>query len=129
MRCRDLEFQVYDWVFLKVSPMKDIMRFGRKGKMSPKYVGSYKFIRKVGQVAYEVELPPEFAAIHSIFHMSMLHKCLGDPTKVIPIEHIKLSKELSFKEVSLAILDRQVRKLRNKDIPSVNVLWRSKNIE
>ena len=129
VRRRDLEFQVNDWVFLKVSPMKGVMRFGRKGKLSPRYVGPYKVIRRVGRVTYEVELPQELAAVHPVFHVSMLRKCLGDPTQAIPIEGIELSEELSFEEVPVAILDRQVKKLRNKDIASVKVLWRSQNIE
>ena len=105
------------------------MRFGRKGKLSPRYVGPYKVIRRVGQVAYEVELPPELAAVHPVFNVSMLRKCLGYPEHVIPIEGIELSEELSFEEVPVAILDRHIKKLRYEYIESVMVLWRSQNIE
>ena len=66
MQHRDLDFQVDDWVFLKVSPMKGIMRFGKKGKLSPCYIGPYRILRRIGQLAYELELPPEFAATASI---------------------------------------------------------------
>ncbi|WMV41239.1 hypothetical protein MTR67_034624 [Solanum verrucosum] len=128
-RRSDIEFQVDDWVFLEVSPMKGVMRFGRKGKLIPRYIGPYKVIRRVGQVSYKVDLPRELAAVHSIFHVSMLHKCLGDPTQVIPIYGMEFSKHLSYKEILVEILDRHVRKLRTKDIASVKVLWRSQNIE
>ena len=81
-RRRDLEFQVDDWVFLKVSPMKGVIRFGKKGKLSPRYIGPYKIVRKVGQVAYELDLPSELESVHPVFHVSMLRKCVGDPTKL-----------------------------------------------
>ncbi|WMV29673.1 hypothetical protein MTR67_023058 [Solanum verrucosum] len=109
--------------------MKGVMRFKRNGKLSPRYTGPYKVIRRVGQVTYEVDLPRELAALHPVFHVSMLHKCLVDPTQVIPIEGMKLSEHLSYAEVLVAILDRKVRKLRTKDVASVKVLWRRKNIE
>ncbi|XP_070041564.1 uncharacterized protein, partial [Nicotiana tomentosiformis] len=96
VRRRDLEFEVGDWVFLKISPMKGVMRFGKKGKLSPRYIGP---------------------------------KCIGDPSRVIPIKDVQVTKDLSYDEVPVAILDRQVRKLRTKDVASVKVLWRNKNIE
>ncbi|XP_070056791.1 uncharacterized protein, partial [Nicotiana tomentosiformis] len=96
VRRRDLEFEVGDWVFLKISPMKGVMRFGKKGKLSPRYIGP---------------------------------KCIGDPSRVVPIKDVQVTKDLSYDEVPVAILDRQVRKLRTKDVASVKVLWRNKNIE
>ncbi|WMV55110.1 hypothetical protein MTR67_048495 [Solanum verrucosum] len=126
---RDIEFQVDDWVFLKVSFMKGVMRFGRKGKLSPRYIGLYKVIRRVGQVAYEVDLPRELAVVHPVFHVLMLCKCMGDPTHVIPIEGMEFSEHLSYEEVLVAILDQHVRKLRKKDGALVKVLWRSQNTE
>ncbi|XP_049369904.1 transposon Tf2-1 polyprotein [Solanum verrucosum] len=125
----NLEFEVEDWVFLKVSPMKGIMRFVKKGKLSPKYVGPYKIIQKIGMVVYELDLPSELEAVHPVFHVSMLRKCIGDPSRIIPIENICIAEDLSYAEVPIMILDRQVRKLRNKDVPSVKVLWRNNNVE
>ncbi|XP_049410636.1 uncharacterized protein LOC125873831 [Solanum stenotomum] len=122
VRHRDIEFQVDDWVFLKVSPMKGVMRFGRKGKLCPRCIRPYKVIRRVVQVAYKVDLPRELAAVHPVFHVSMLRKCLGDPTQVIAIEGMEFSEHLSYEEVPVEILDRQVRKLRTKDVALVKVL-------
>jgi len=129
VRRRDLEFEVGDWVFLKISPMKGVMRFGKKGKLSPRYIGPYKILRRIGQVAYELELPSELEFVHPVFHVSMLRKCIGDPSRVVPIKDVQVTKDLSYDEVPVAILDRQVRKLRTKDVASVKVLWRNKNIE
>ncbi|XP_070029065.1 uncharacterized protein [Nicotiana sylvestris] len=109
VRRRDLEFDVEDWVFLKVSPMKGVKRFGKKGKLSPRYVGPYKIIRRIGRVAYELDLPSELEAVHPVFHVSMLRKCIGDPSCITPIVDIHISEYLSYAEVPIAILDRQVQ--------------------
>ncbi|XP_049366670.1 uncharacterized protein LOC125831555 [Solanum verrucosum] len=129
VRRQNLEFDVEDWVFLKVSPMKGIMRFRKKGKLSPRYVGSYKIIQKIGMVAYELDLPSELEAVHLVFHISMLRKCIGDPSCIMPIEKICIAEDLPYAEVLIAILDRQVRKLRTKDVAFAKVLWRSNNVE
>jgi len=73
-------FQVDDWVFLKVSPMKGVMRFRKKRMLSPRYVGPYRISKRIGKVAYELEL----AAVHLVFHISLLKKCVGDPASVVP---------------------------------------------
>lgn len=129
VRRRDLEFEVGDWVFLRISPMKGIMRFGKKGKLSPRYIGPYKILRRIGQVAYELELPSELEFVNPVFHVSMLRKCIGDPSRVVPIKDVQVTEDLSYEEVPVEILDRQVRKLRTKDVASVKVLWRNKNME
>ncbi|XP_070025986.1 uncharacterized protein [Nicotiana sylvestris] len=126
IRRRKLEFQVDDWVFLRVSP---IMRFGKKGKLSPRYVGPYRVTQRIGQVAYRLELPPEMSLVHPVFHVSMLKKVVGDPSTIVPIEAIEFNEELSYEEIPVAILDRQVRKLRNKEVSSVKVLWKSQQVE
>nr|XP_016495444.1 PREDICTED: uncharacterized protein LOC107814523 [Nicotiana tabacum] len=129
VRRRDLEFDVENCIFLEVTPMKGVMRFGKKGKLSPRYVGPYKIIRRIGRVAYKLDLPSELGAIHPVFHVSMLQKCIGDPSRIMPIEDIHIAEDLSYAEVPVAILDRQVRKLRTKEVASVKVLWRNNNIE
>ncbi|KAF3668716.1 putative LRR receptor-like serine/threonine-protein kinase MRH1-like [Capsicum annuum] len=129
VRRRDLEFKVGDWVFLKVSPMKGVIRFRKKGKLSPHYIGPYQIMRRIGGVAYNLELPASLGSVHSVFHISMLKKYIGDHSLVFPIEEIKVTDSLSYEEEPVQILDRQVIRLRNKEIASVKVLWRNQKIE
>ena len=83
---RPLEFDVGDQVYLKISPMNGVMRFGRKGKLSFRYVGPYEILQHVGEVAFELALPTDLASLHPVFHVSMLKKVLGDPTSILPVE-------------------------------------------
>ncbi|WMV06986.1 hypothetical protein MTR67_000371 [Solanum verrucosum] len=130
VRRRALEFQVGDWVYLKVSPMKGVVRFGKKGKLSPRYVGPYKVMRRIGKVAYELELPSEMDLVHPVFHASMLRKCVGDPNAIVPLDVVGVVEDnLTYEEVPVQILDRQVKRLRNKDVASVKVLWRNQQVE
>ncbi|WMV14549.1 hypothetical protein MTR67_007934 [Solanum verrucosum] len=105
--------------------MKGVMSFGKKGKISPRYIGPYRISKRIGNVAYELELPQELAAVHSIFHVSMLKKCMRDPSLIIPTEDIGIKDSLSYVEIHVQILDCQVRKLRTKEVASVKVLWRN----
>ncbi|XP_049378064.1 uncharacterized protein LOC125842801 [Solanum stenotomum] len=125
----NLELEVEDWVFLKVSPMKGIMRFGKKVKLNPRYVGSYKIIRKFGMVAYELDFLSELEAVLPIFPVFMMRKCIRDPSCITPTENICIAEDLSYAEVPIAILNWQERKLRNKDVASGKVLWRNNNVE
>ena len=113
----ELEFQVDDWLFLKISPMKGVMIFGKKRKLNTRYVGPYKIMKRVGKVAYELELLAELATKHSVFHISLLKKCVGDPASIVPLERV------------VFILDRQDRRLRNTEVTSVKVLWRNQSAE
>ncbi|WMV57927.1 hypothetical protein MTR67_051312 [Solanum verrucosum] len=97
MRRRELEFQVDDWIFLKVSPMKGVMRFGKKGKLSPRYVGPYRILKRI--------------------------------VSIVPLESVAVKDSLSYEDVPVEILNRQVRRLRNKEVASVKVLWRSQSAE
>ena len=109
--------------------MKGVMRFGRKGKLSPRYVGPYEILQRVGEVAYELALPAELASVHPVFHVSMLKKCLGDPASILPVEGLGVGEDLSYEEIPVEILDRQVKRLRNKEIATVKVLWRNHLVE
>ena len=91
-----MEFEVDGWVYLKVSPMKDVMRSGKKGKLSPQYID---------KIAYELKLPQELGAVHPVFHVSMLKKCMGDPSLIIPIENIGVKDSLSYEEIPVQILN------------------------
>ena len=76
--------------------MNGVMRFGKKGKLSPRYIGPYKIVRKIGQVAYELDLPPELESFHPVFHVSMLRKCVGDPTIIVPVDDVQVTEKLAY---------------------------------
>ncbi|WMV19938.1 hypothetical protein MTR67_013323 [Solanum verrucosum] len=115
----------------KMSPMKGVMRFGKKAKFFPRYIGPYKISKRIGNVAYKLELSSELTAVHmhSVFQISMLNKFMGDPSLIIPTENIGIKDNLSYEEISVQFLNRQVRKLRTKEVASVKVLWRNHYIE
>ena len=123
-RRKPIEFQVGDKVMLKISPWKGVVRFGKRGKLSPRYIGPYRIIRKVGEVAYKLELPEELQGIHNTFHVSNLRKCLADENTEVTLKDVKVDKTLSYIEEPEAIVDRKVRELRNKEIALVKVQWR-----
>ncbi|WMV18693.1 hypothetical protein MTR67_012078 [Solanum verrucosum] len=128
-RKRDLEFEVGKWVYLKISPMKGVLRFGKKGKLGPRYIGPYEILKRVGKVAYELKLPIELAPVYLVFHISMLKKCIGDPVSILPLEGLGVNENLSYEEVPIEIIDRQVKMLRNKEVASVKVLWKKHLVE
>ncbi|XP_070034864.1 uncharacterized protein [Nicotiana tomentosiformis] len=103
---------------------KGVMRFAKKGKLSPRFIGPFEVLRRVGEVAYEVALPPSLARVHPVFYVSKLWKYHGDPAHVLDFSLIQLDKDLSYVEEPVAILDRHVRKLRSKNIISVKAQWR-----
>lgn len=103
-------------MLLKVSPWKWVLRFGKKGKLRPRYIGPYKISEKIGAVAYQLELPEELKAIHNTFHVSNLKKCITEEGVVIPVEDVTVDDKLNFVEKPIAITERKVRKLRNKEI-------------
>ncbi|WMV19137.1 hypothetical protein MTR67_012522 [Solanum verrucosum] len=109
--------------------MKGIMRFGNKGKLSPQYIGPYRISKSICNVAYQLELPQELVAVHPVIHISMLKKCMGDPSLIIPIEYIGIKDILSYEEIHVQILDHQVSKLRTKEVASVKGLGRNQFVE
>ncbi|WMV50607.1 hypothetical protein MTR67_043992 [Solanum verrucosum] len=109
--------------------MKGVMRFGKKGKLSPLYVGLYQILQRIGNVAYELDLPNELAPVHSVCHVFMLKKCIGDSASVITLEGLGVDESLTYEEVPVRIFDRQVKRLRSKEIASVKVLWRNYLVE
>ena len=125
MKRKDIRYEIGEKVFLKVSPWKKVMRFGKKGKLSPRFIGPYEVIEKVGSVAYRLALPPELEKIHSVFHVSMLRRYRSDPSHVVSTETIELRPDLTYEEEPVEILAQQVKELRNKKIPLVKVLWRN----
>ncbi|KAI3772310.1 hypothetical protein L6452_03492 [Arctium lappa] len=123
-RRKPIEFQIGDKVMLKVSPWKGVVRFGKKGKLKPRFVGPFIITGRVGEVAYELDLPESLHGIHPTFHMSNLKKCLAKADIVVPLEDIQVDEKLSYIEVPVAITDLKIKKLRNKEIRLVKVQWK-----
>ncbi|WMV22926.1 hypothetical protein MTR67_016311 [Solanum verrucosum] len=109
--------------------MRGVMRFGKKGKLNPRYVGPYQILKRIGKVAYELELPADLATVHPVFHISLLKKSVGDPASTVPLESVAVKDSLSYEDVPVEIVDRQVIRLRNKEVASVKVLWRSQSVD
>ena len=120
---KDIEYEVGDNVFLKVSPWRKVLRFRKKGKLSPRFIGSYEVLERIGPVAYRLTLPPELAKLHDVFHVSMLWRYRSDESHILPVQEIQVQEDLSYDEEPKAILDREVKQLRNKQVPLVKVLW------
>ncbi|GKC50797.1 putative reverse transcriptase domain-containing protein [Tanacetum coccineum] len=125
-RRKPLEFSVGDYVLLKVSPWKGVVRFRKKGKLAPRFVGPFEIIEKVGSVAYRLDLPEELNGVHDTFHVSNLKKCLADPTLQVPLDEIRVDDKLNFVEEPVEILEREFKKLKRSRIAIVKVRWNSK---
>ena len=123
IRRRELEFQVGDHVFLKVSPTKGIRRFGIKGKLSPHYIGPFEILERIGVVAYRLALPPSLDKVHNVFHVSMLRKCLSDPDQLVELQPLQVEKDLSYAEHPIKILDVQTKQLRNRTLTFLEIQW------
>ena len=124
-RRRDLQFEIGDRVFLKISPWKGILRFGKRGKLSPRYIRPYEIVSKVGPVPYKLKLPPELSRIHDTFHVSMLRKYISYPSHVLREQPVQLKENLTYKETPAQIVDRKEQVLRSKVIHFVKVLWKN----
>ncbi|GJW04202.1 putative reverse transcriptase domain-containing protein [Tanacetum coccineum] len=120
-RMKPLEFSVGDYVLLKVSPWKGVVRFRKKGKLAPRFVGPFEIIEKVGPVAYKLYLPEELDGVHDTFHMSNLKKCLADPTLQVPLDEIRVDDKLNFMEEPVEIMKREFKKLKRSRITNVKV--------
>ena len=126
---RKVEFEVRDMIFLKVAPMKGVMRFQKKGKLSPRFVGPFKILKHIGKVAYELALLPTIVGVHNVFHVSMLRKYIPDPSHVLNYEPLKIKDNLTYEEVPIQILDRKDQVLLTKTISLGKVLWKNHTVE
>ncbi|GKF43729.1 putative reverse transcriptase domain-containing protein, partial [Tanacetum coccineum] len=118
-RRKPLEFSVSDYILLKVSPWKGVVRFGKKRKLAPRFVRPFEIIEKVGPVAYRLDLPEELNGVHDTFHVSNLKKFLADPTLKVPLDEIQVDAKLNFMEDPLEILEREFKKSKRSRIAIV----------
>jgi len=128
-RRKDLEFNIGDQVFLKLTPQKGIRRMGKSGKLTPRYAGPFDIVERIGPVAYRLDLPPNLTGIHDVFHVSQLRKYHPDPSHVIEHVDVPIQSDLTYLEQPVRIIDFQDRQLRNRRIPQVKVLWRNQKVE
>nr|GEY92572.1 putative reverse transcriptase domain-containing protein [Tanacetum cinerariifolium] len=126
VRRKPIEFEVGDKVMLKVSPWKGVIRFGKRGKLSTRYIGPFEIIERIGPVAYKLELPEKIHGIHNTFHVSNLKKCLAEENLVIPLKEVQLDDKLHFIKEPVEIIDLEVKQLKQSQIPIVKVRWNSR---
>ena len=128
-RRRDLQFEIGDRVFLKISPWKGVFRFGKRDKLSPRFIGPYEIVSKVGPVAYKLKLLLVLSRIHDTFHVSMLKKYIPDPSHVLRELPVQLKENMTYEETLVQIVDRKEQVLRSKVIPFVKVMWKNHDRE
>ncbi|XP_070045036.1 uncharacterized protein [Nicotiana tomentosiformis] len=115
-KVRDVAYMVGKKVFLRVAPMNGVMRFGKKGKLSPRNISPFEVLERIGEVAYKLALPPSLSSVHPVFHISMLRKYYGDPSHVLDFSTVQSDGDLAYDVETVAIFDRQIRKLRSNNI-------------
>ena len=129
MRRRPLEFEAGDHVFLKVMPKRGVVRFGKSGKLSPRSIGLFEILERIGTVAYRLALPSSMSGVHEVFHVSMLRKYTLDPTHVVDWGQIEVDTDGTIEEGTVCILDSRDQVLRHKTVRLVRVLWRHYGVE
>jgi hypothetical protein len=122
-RRRDLAFEVGDYVFLKVSPMRSVKRFNMKGKLAPRYVGPFKVITRHGEVAYQLKLPKSLSRVHDVFHVSQLKKCLRMLEEQISLDELTVKEDLTYEEFPVKIVETAERVTRSRVIKMCEVQW------
>lgn len=130
-RIKKERYRISSWgkIFLKVSPWKKVLCFGNKGKLSLRFIGSYKFLERIEPIAYRLSLPPKLEKIHNVFRELMLCRYHSDPTHVLAVNKIELQSDLSYGEEPIRILARETKELRNKHIALVKVLCQRHGVE
>jgi hypothetical protein len=122
-RRRELRFQISDFVYLKVSPMRGLRCFKIRGKLAPRYIGPFKILEQRGEVAYQLELPPQLSDVHDVFHVSHLRKCLRVPEEHMPLEELTVGEDLTYQEYPMKILDTSKKVTRNNRYKMCKVQW------
>ena len=126
---RPLEFEVGDHVFLKVMPRRGVVRFGKCGKLSPRFIGPFEILERVDTFANRLALPPSMSGVHEVFHVSMLRKYTPDPAHVVDWGQIEVATDGTFEEGPVCILDSRNQVLRRKTVRLVRVLWQHCGVE
>ena len=129
VRRRPLKFEVGNHVFLRVMPKRGVVRFGKHEKLSPRYIGPFEIIERIGTVAYRLALPPSMSGVHEVFHVSMLRRYTPDPAHVVDWGEIEVDIDGTFEEGPVCILDSRDQVLRRKTLRLVRVLWRHCGVE
>jgi hypothetical protein len=127
-RRRNLSFEVGDFVYLKVSPIRGLRHFKIRVKLPPRYIGPFKILEQRGEVAYQLELPPQLSDVHDVFHVSQLRKCLWVSEEQIPLDELTVGEDLTYEEYSMKILDRSEKVTWNNRYKMCRVQW-SNHIE
>jgi hypothetical protein len=122
-RRRELSFEVGDFVYLKMSPMRGLHRFNVQGKLAPRFIGPFKILEKRGDVAYQLELLSQLSNVHDVFHVSQLKKCMWVPKEQLPMEDLDAKEDLSYQEYLVKILETSERVTRNKKMKMCKVQW------
>ncbi|XP_042410121.1 uncharacterized protein LOC121999515 [Zingiber officinale] len=116
-----------DKAYIKILPMKGVVRFNKAGKLNPRYVGPFEILEKVGSLAYRLALPPDMSRIHNIFHVSQLRRYVADPSHILEtgpfLVEGNLNEELKYEEVPIRIIDTKDQELRRRTISYVKVQW------
>ena len=128
-RRRPLEFEAGDHVFLKVMFKRGVVRFGKRGKLSPRFIGPFEVFERVGAVAYRLALPPNLSGVHEVFHVSMLRKYTPDPTHVVDWGELVIDADGTFEEGPVRIMDSREQVLQHKTVRLVKVLWQHRGVE
>jgi hypothetical protein len=122
-RRRPLEFEERNQVYLKVSPLRGMRRFKIKGKLFPRFIGPFRVFRRVGEMAYQLELPDNLSNVHNVLHVSQLKKCLRVPEEQLPMEELNVQGDLTYTKYPVKTLDTLTRVTRNKVIKMCKVQW------
>ena len=124
-----IKYEVGDKVFFEVSPWRMILRFGKRRKLSPRFIDPYEILERIGLVAYRLVVPPELAKLYDVFHVSMLRRYRSDESHILLVQDVQVQHDFSYDKEPKAILAQEVKQLRNKQVPLVKVLWQYHGIE
>ena len=124
-----MAFEVGDHVFLKISPRRGLMRFGKSGKLSPRFIGPFEILERIGEVAFRLALPPQLSGVHDVFHMSMLRKYESNLSHVLDWTDLEVDEDASYEERPARVVEKRDQVLRGKTIPLVKVLWKHHGVE